>query len=490
MPVTQEFVELLIKQNQTLLEQNNALLEQVDTLNKTIEELNVTIKDLKEQLNKNSGNSSKPPSSDGMKKKPATKSQRGKSGRKPGGQNGHKGKYLSVISEPDEIIRHYHSDCNDCPYRNQCMEKACTKETRHVIDAVVDVKVTAHEKMYIAECPKCKSPKTGEFPADITNYVQYGKNLEALVVSLNTVGAVSVNRVHEIIGSVFNIPISTGTIKNMVTRCAERIKPVLMHIRKALIAAPLLHCDETGTRVEGKTRWVHNASNEYYTYLTLSSKRGTVAMEEADILPHFRGTVVHDCWSPYWKFDSAAHQLCCTHLLRELNGVIENHPEQTWAEKFKALLLKMKKAKDRVLENGKNELCYSSVHRYKKQYDELISLAYSENPIPQQNTGKPGKKKRGKVLCLIDRLKKYMGQVCLFLESFTVPFDNNQAERDIRNVKIKTKVSGCFRSFEGAVEYLNITSYISTARKHGLNSFHAVLAAVSGKPYAFGVGTE
>ena len=164
MPFTQEFIESLIKQNQMQL-------EQIEKLNKTIE--------------------------DGLKKKPATKSLRGKSGKKPGGQNGHKGKYLSVVSEPDEIIRHYHSDCGCCPYRDKCMEKACTKEIRHVIDAVVDVKITAHEKMYIVECPKCKSPKSGEFPTDITNYVQYGKNLEALVVSLNTVGAVSVNRVHE-----------------------------------------------------------------------------------------------------------------------------------------------------------------------------------------------------------------------------------------------------------------------------------------------------
>ena len=483
MPFTQEFVESLIKQNQLQL-------EQIEKLNKTIEELNATIKELREQLNKNSGNSSKPPSSDGLKKKPATKSLRGKSGKKPGGQNGHTGKYLSIVSVPDEIIRHYHPDCAACPHRDKCMEKACTKETRHVIDAVVEVKVTAHEKMYIAECPKCKSSKSGEFPADIVNYVQYGRNLEALAVSLNTVGAVSINRVHEIMGSVFNIPLSTGTIKNMVTRCAEKVKPVLENIKSALKNSPILHCDETGTRVEGKTQWVHDASNDKYTYLTLNSKRGYEAMKEADILPHYKGVVVHDCWSSYWKFNGAAHQICCAHLLRELNGIIENHPEQTWAEKFKTLLLKMKKSKDRAIQKEKAELCCSSVHRYKKQYDELISLARSENPIPEQNEVKRGKPKRGKVLCLIDRLEKYKGQVCLFLEKFSVPFDNNQAERDIRNIKVKTKVSGCFRSFDGAIEYLDIMSYIGTAHKQGINSFKAVLAAVCGNPYAFGLGTE
>ena len=150
----------------------------------------------------------------------------------------------------------------------------------------------------------------------------------------------------------------------------------------------------------------------------------------------------------------------------------------------------MKKSKDRAMKKEKAELCCSSVHRYKKQYDELISLARSENPIPEQNEVKRGKPKRGKVLCLIDRLEKYEGQVCLFLEKFSVPFDNNQAERDIRNIKVKTKVSGCFRSFDGAIEYPDIMSYIGTAHKQGINSFKAVLAAVCGKPYAFGWGTE
>ena len=166
----------------------------------------------------------------------------------------------------------------------------------------------------------------------------------------------------------------------------------------------------------------------------------------------------------------------------------ENHPGQTWAKSLSTLLLKMKKAKDRAIEQGKTELSHASVHRYKTQYDGLISLAYLENPAPVTEKGKRGKKKRGKVLCLIDRLKKYKGQVCLFLENFSIPFDNNQAERDIRNIKVKTKVSGCFRSFDGAVEYLDIMSYIGTARKHAINSFKAVLLAVCSKPYAFGLG--
>ena len=180
MPVTQEFIESLLKQNQMLLEKNNTLIEQVDSLSKTIDELNATIKELREQLNKNSGNSSKPPSSDGFKKVP--KSLREKSGKKRGGQKGHQGTHLAVLSKPDEVKQHMHADCTSCPYRDKCAAKACVKETRNVIDAVVEVNITAHEKLCVEVCPLCGESKTGVFPKDVKANVQYGKNLQALVV--------------------------------------------------------------------------------------------------------------------------------------------------------------------------------------------------------------------------------------------------------------------------------------------------------------------
>ncbi|WP_407724850.1 DUF6444 domain-containing protein [Ruminococcus sp. JL13D9] len=185
MPVTQEFIESLMKQNQMLL-------EQIEKLNQTIAELNATIKELREQLNKNSGNSSKPPSSDGFKK--VNKSLREKSGKKRGGQKGHQGTHLAVLAEPDKIHRHMHADCSACPYRDKCASKACVKETRNVIDAVVEVNITAHEKLCVEVCPLCGESKTGAFPKDVKANVQYGKNLQALVVAFNTVGAVSVNK--------------------------------------------------------------------------------------------------------------------------------------------------------------------------------------------------------------------------------------------------------------------------------------------------------
>ena len=248
--ITEEFVRYL-------MEQNASLSDQVAELTATVKELNQTIKELKEQLNKNSKNSSKPPSSDGLKK-PAVnknKSLRESSRKKQGAQEGHDGVHLSVISEPDHIEDHMHSDCTGCPHRAKCFSKACIKETRHEVDAVVTVDVTAHNLIEVRECLLHGGVKTGSFPENIKATVQYGKNLQAMVVAFNTVGAVSINRTHEILSSVFNIPLATGTIKNMVTRCAESLKDTYERIRLKMIMLGLIHCDETGSRVDGKTCW-------------------------------------------------------------------------------------------------------------------------------------------------------------------------------------------------------------------------------------------
>lgn len=465
-----------------LTAQNNALTATVDSMNQTIFELNQTIRELKEQLNKNSKNSSKPPSSDGLKK-PAVKKDRSlreSSGKKQGAQEGHNGTHLSVTISPNHTQNHMHSDCEGCPNRNSCLDKACIKETRHEIDAVVKVDVTAHNLIKVHECPLHGGCREGSFPADIKATVQYGKNLQAMVVAFNTVGAVSINRTHEILSSVFNIPLATGTIKNMVTRCADSLKGTYEKIRQMMVCAGLIHCDETGARIDGKTWWVHNASNQDYTYLTIHQKRGRIGIDAADVLPHARGIIVHDCWSSYWKYQDVTHAICCAHLLRELNGVIENHPEQTWAPKFRKLLLDMKKVRDKALRADKTEVSYYYHHKFDKKYDDIIKTAYEENPLPETIANKRGRKKKSKVLNLICRLDNYKGAVCLFINNLYVPFDNNQAERDLRMIKVKNKVSGCFRSEEGAQEYLTIMSYIGSAHKHGINAYKAIREALDG----------
>lgn len=473
--------EFLLKENAQLKLQLVAMQDMIESMAATIENLNQTIKELNEKLNKNSNNSSKPPSSDGLKK-PSPKSLRKPSGKKPGGQKGHRGTNLSVTLQPDETVKHMPLACTGCTHYEACKGNACPCETRQVIDMVVKVHVTDHEALVIKSCPLSGDIRKATFPENIKASVQYGENLQALVVAMNTIGAVSINRTREILGSVFDIPLSTGTICTMVGKCAEKISNAVNTAQTKIINSDLGHFDETGTRVNGKTSWVHVASNADYTYLTLHSKRGFDGMEAAGVLPDFQGIAVHDCWASYWKYDSILHGICCAHLLRELTAAEENHPEQKWATAFKNLLLTMKKEKDKSVAAGKTALSYTDLHNFDKQYDEVLQRAYEENPLPETTEKKRGRMKKGKILSLIERLHKYRESVCLFVKNFMVPFDNNQAERDIRMIKVKTKVSGCFRSEQGAKSYLKIMSYVGTARKQGINPFTALRNAVAGTP--------
>lgn len=448
----------------------------IEQLNATIEQLNATIATLLEKKNKNSNNSSKPPSSDGLNKK--NRSLKQSSGKKAGGQEGHKGFSFKVTDHPDLVEKHLPERCSYCPNREMCQAKAVVVETRYVVDCSVQTVTTAHECCEVV-CPLSQETETGSFPENIRAHMQYGNHLQALVAAFNTIGAVSVNRVHQILGSVFGIPLATGTVSNVVTRLASMCKPVVERIKKTVIAAKVAHFDETGTRIDGKTKWVHTASTKDVTYLYLGSKRGMEGMDAGGVLPAFRGTAVHDCWSPYWKYD-CAHAVCCAHLLRELNGVMENHPNQTWAKAFKELLLDMKGAKETCQGNGYDAMPDCDLQKFEEAYDAALEVGFSENPIENPPPGKRGRPKKGKVRALIERLKKYKGEVCLFIKDFAVPFDNNQAERDIRNVKVKTKVSGCFRTDDGASSYLRVMSYVGTAVKQGLNPYSVVLQTLDG----------
>ena len=481
-----ELIKQLLEQNEILSSAVTSLNDTVNAQTQLIAQLNQTIQELKEQLNKNSKNSSKPPSSDGLKK-PAPKSLRKSTGKKAGGQNGHSGTNLAVTVAPDETIRHMPSACEGCPHYNMCKGTACIAEKRHVIDAVVTVNVTEHQVLEIPICMLHGGTCKGEFPSDVKASVQYGKNLQAISVALNTVGAVSIKRTHEILSGVFNIPIATGTISNMVKRCADGLGDTVEKIKQKMQASALGHFDETGTRVDKKLWWVHVASNCAYTYLDISQKRGSKGMEQCGVLTEFSGIAMHDCWASYWNYPEVTHAVCCAHLLRELTGITENYPEQKWASAFIDLLLEMKKVKDKAVAKGNESLSYYYNHKFDKQYDELIKQARKENPLPETTEKKRGRKKKGKILALVERLANYKASVCLFIKNFNVPFDNNQAERDIRMIKVKTKVSGCFRTEEGARDYLKIMSYIGTAHKQGYNAYEAIKNAISGNPdFIFG----
>ena len=479
--ITPEFVQQLLEQIAVLTKQNAYLVTQVSELTAKITELQQTIKELEEKKNKNSKNSSKPPSSDGYSKKSV--SLRGRSGKKQGGQEGHEGTNLAQ-RKPDRIISCMPSKCAKCKHHDECMAKAKVTESRQVIDAVVTTEVVQYNKCRVTGCPLHGWSRDGQFPEGVNGPIQYGDNLQSLVVSLNTVGAVSIARTHEILANVFSVPLSTATIKSMISRCAGKLVNVIPEIGNRLVDSEVNNADETGIRVEKKLHWAHVLCNDKYTLITAHQKRGWEAMEDIGYLLQFHGILIHDCWAPYWKHPGIiTHAICCAHLLRELTGVEENHPDYTWPTKFKELLLEMKKARDRKAEAGDTELSYYYQHKFSKLYDGIIETAYAETPIPESKSAKKkGRKKRGKVLALVDRLNEYKASVCLFIKNFAVQFDNNQAERDLRMTKAKTKISGCFRTLEGAQEYLDIMSYASTARKLGYDAYTAIKNAISADP--------
>lgn len=478
--------ELFIAQLSTQISAQSAqiddLTELVSKLNDTIAELQQTIKELREQLGQNSSNSSKPPSSDGYKK-PNPKSLRTSSGLKPGGQKGHKGSNMVLPHEPDVTMVHTPQKCQTCPMLSECIANNVFKcaEKRYVVEAVVTTKITEHQSLE-AFCPCGNTTLRGSFPDDVKAYLQYGDSVSVLVGLLNSYGAMSCERIHVLLGQLLGVSLSTGTICSMVNKCASVVKPAVEKIRDILRKENVVHFDETGIRVNGKLNWIHNSSTDKYTYQTIDPKRGKEGIDNNGVLPGFNGIAVHDCHSSYWKYKNIKHALCCAHLLRELISIIENEPEHLWAKAFRELLLSMKKARDKAVAEGRSSLELKDLHRFEREYDLIMALADKECPCPQRPPGKKrGRTRKGKERSLIERLIKHKASVCLFMYDFRVPFDNNQAERDLRVVKTKSKVSGGFRISDGAQNYLDIMSYLSTGMKHGVNVFDSLMAAFTGK---------
>lgn len=470
---------------EALNNQSSVIENQTSTINELTAEiaaLKDTIKELVEQKNKDSHNSSKPPSSDGYKK-PSPKSQRKKTGRSIGGQKGHPGNHMSIPHEPDAVVDHHPDKCLSCPRLPECIQEkrfGCT-ESRYVVDVEVKTTVTEHRSLNTCECPMGENLSKGNFPEAVKAHVQYGNSVSVLVGLLSTYGAVSAMRIHTLVGSLLGVKLSTGTVMSMVSKCAKKVGPIMKIIQRLIASGKVGNFDETGARLNGLLNWVHNSSTPLYTYQTINKKRGKIGIDANGVLPNFSGVAMHDCWSPYWKYDGIIHAICNAHLLRELTGIEENEPDHTWAGEFKTLLRSMKKAKEKAIASGKDVLSYYYLHKFDLEYERIMALADEQCPAPPpKQKKKRGRQKKGKERCLIERLQLLKDAVCLFIHDFNVPFDNNQAERDIRNVKTKVKVSGCFRSENGAQNYLDVMSYLSTGRKHNVNVFEALTAAFSG----------
>ena len=471
MTVLEELMATVRAQQHTI----EVLTIKLEETNAKLEKANARIAELEEQLHKDSHNSSKPPSSDGYEK-PAPKSQRKTSGKKAGGQNGHKGHHM-MLGTPDRIEPIYPQHCVNCPHRENCANLK-VHDTCYAVDVVIRKETVKYEIM-VCNCGGVQ--EVAKRPDGICGSVTYGNHLKALVCVLNTKGMVAMKNLCEIIQGLTGIKPSVGTVCNMLHSAAAKAKTVVGGFPQILHKNPVVHCDETGLRVNGKLHWVHVISTPRLTYYALSEKRGRKAMDEIGFLASYQGIVVHDFWASYFKATGAKHAMCCAHLLRELTGIFENHPEQTWARDLYCELLSMYRAADYYNQHPEIESRQHYMECLKRNYDQILEKGAEQNPIPEKESGKRGRVKRGKIRALIDRLRIYKGEVCRFADNPIVPFTNNQAERDLRMVRMKSKVIGTFRSEQGANDFLILKSLTSTAAKAGSTAFDALLSLFHGQ---------
>ena len=470
-----QLLEQIRIQNTLIAEQSAMIAEkdaQIAALTAKVSELTTKIEELTHK--KNSNNSSTPPSANRMDK-PAPKSLREKSGRKPGGQQGHRGNGMKIDREPDEIRSHLPQQCKGCPRAGKCKFHCC--DTRYEYEAIVTTKLIAHKAMGCT-CPVSGIAVKGEFPSGITGTKQYGNGIFSLVNSLLTVGFMSVDRVQKLLNSL-RIPISTGAIQNMLTRAATLAAAPAAKAKQRVTGGDVVNFDETGLRVAGKLSWLHCARKGSWFSYSVQEKRGCEGMDAMGILPEFKGVAVHDFWGPYQTYTEAEHAMCCAHLERELVYAAEMG-QQAWAEKLRKLLQTMCHRKNELQAAGAAAFPEAELRRNLAEYDTLVAEGLETNPEPVRQPGQRGRLKKGKIRSLLERFRDFKAEILRFATDWRVPFTNNAAEQAIRCARVKEKVSGCFRTKAGADNFACLLSYLSTAVAHGLTSFDACLALANG----------
>jgi transposase len=442
-----------------------------------IAEQDARIAELERQLAASSRNSSRPPSSDGLDK-PAPKSLRGRSGRKPGGQPGREGRTLRQVTAPDEVVVHEPGACTGCGSTLPADGPADRIIRRQVFD-IPKISVRVVEHRLVGRRCSCGTLTTAAGPVGVSAPVSYGPHAAAIAVYLVLGQHLPVERTASLLAELFGTPMSVGTVAAWTARAAAGLAPFTAAAVAGLIRAELVHADETGLRVAGRLHWLHVACGPRFTALCCHRRRGTEAIDAAGVLPHVTGTLVHDAFAPYARYPAARHALCNAHLLRELIAVVDSHTAHPpggadtprgwcWATQIIDALLALKAITDTGVLPDPDVL---AGHRRL-----IVSAALIGASIQTGPPGAVGRRHRA----LARRIRRRLDDYLRFATDPRVPFDNNQAERDIRMVKIKQKVSGCLRTLTGAQDFAAMRSYLSTAAKHGRRPFDVLTELTNG----------
>lgn len=440
----------------------------------------VQVAELKARVGMNPRNSSSPPSSEGYSK-PSPKSRRVRSGKKPGKQAGDPGKHLPRRDTPDRMVTHEPDVCSGCGDSLDPTSPLVGESSRQVFD-IPPVALSCVEHVARRRHCSCGTDTSAEFPPWVSAPTCYGPAMRARVCYLVTHQHIPFARVAEMLAETYGATISPGTIVTMVNEGSTMLAEFLADTTAKLGGSPVVCADETGLRVAGSLHWVHSASTGWFTLYHLDTKRGVEAMTNAGVLELLTGVLVHDGWTPYRHYTQLEHQLCNAHHIRELQAATETGV-QPWAADMAGLLSATWKTVLAARADGATELSADQRHNINADYEAIVAAGWTANPEPAP-TGKRGRPKRSKSANLLLRLDTFRDDVLRFTTNFDIPFDNNLAERDIRMVKVHQKISGGFRTTEGATAFLNLRSYASTARKHGISALTALDHLYTGTTWA------
>jgi transposase len=428
--------------------------------------LRAEIAELKARLGADSSNSSMPPSREGLAKKPA---QPRRKGGRPGKRRGDPGKHLAQVADPDEIVEHTPATCEGCD-GDLAGAPVVGTASRQVFDIPpLRLRVTEH-RVARRRCG-CGHVTAAAFPDEATAPACYGPGVRALIVYLAVAQHLPVDRTARLLADVLGAPVSTGTVTNVIAQAARIVAAAVAVIAARLRAAPVVHFDETGARIAGKLHWVHVACTGLLTLLLAHPRRGTEAIDAAGILPEFRGIAVHDGWAPYRSYDKATHASCNAHHLRDLQATAEAGHD--WAEHLAQVLPYAWRRVIAAKAAGRDTLPADVLASVRARYDGHV--AQGLDATADRPKSDPAR--------LARRLARHRDDTLRFTTDFAVPFDNNQAERDIRMTKLQQKISGCWRTLPGAQAFCTIRSYTATAHKHGTNTLDALHAAFTGQPW-------